>query len=297
MAPLIRKAIFPVAGLGTRFLPATKAMPKELLPIIDKPLIQYAVEEAISVGCTELIFVTGRTKRAIEDHFDGNAELVSNLRRQGKNGLAEMVHSIIPEHVNVVFTRQKEALGLGHAVRCAAAVVGDEPALVLLADDYILPSIDHDNPSKQLINAYRLRKSSYVCVMSVEPKDISKYGVIRPNVDKSAVDGILEKPAQRAAPSNLAAIGRYIIEPLVMSKLETLEPDHSDEIQLTDALDAVAIEGRLRYVTLLGQRFDCGKKLGYLDAIVHSALNDHTYAEAFADIVTKALVGRKRFPK
>ena len=264
-------------------------MPKELLPIIDKPVIQYAVEEAINAGCTELIFVTGRTKRAIEDHFDSNPELISNLRRQGKDVLADMVHSIIPENVSLIFTRQKEALGLGHAVRCASTIVGDEPALVLLADDYILPDPSCESPSQKLINAYGRDGGNQICVMPMPTELISRYGVIKPEKLGHGVMRIVEKPTPDKAPSNLAAIGRYLIEPTLMRNLETLKPGRNGEIQLTDALDVAAVNKNLNYVTLSGQRFDCGDKLGYLEAIMYSAMNNPKYAPDFIEMVSKAL--------
>ena len=285
----VRKAIFPVAGLGTRFLPATKAMPKELLPIIDKPIIQYAVEEAIEAGCTELIFVTGRTKRAIEDHFDGNPELVSALRRKGKPDIADMIDEIIPPHVNVIFIRQKAALGLGDAVRCASAAVGNEPALILLADDYILPEKGFKNPCEQLVAAYSIHGGCHVCAMPVPEEHISRYGIIDANSADQRVVNIVEKPTVAQAPSNLAAIGRYLIEPSIMKRLNNLLPKRDGEIQLTDALDAAAKDNALRYVIFSGRRFDCGDKMGYLEAIFYSAIQNPNYAEAFTKLINSAV--------
>jgi len=285
----VRKAIFPVAGLGTRFLPATKAMPKELLPIIDKPVIQYAVEEAIEAGCTELIFVTGRTKRAIEDHFDNNPELTAHLRRHGKTEIADSIQSIIPRGVNVIFTRQGEPLGLGHAVHCAAPIVGDEPALVLLADDYILPKPGSKSPSGQLAEAYRATGKSQISVTAVIDKYLSLYGVIEPEPTGQGVQKIMEKPGPGLAPSNLAAIGRYVITPTVMQKLAKIRPGNGGEIQFSDALDAEAGEGSLEFRIFSGRRFDCGDKVGYLSAIVHSALSNAEFSDDFREVLREAL--------
>ena len=205
--PPVRKAIFPVAGPDTRFLPAIKAMPKELLPIIDKPIVQYALEEAIEAGCTELIFVTGRTKRVIEDHFDTNPELNVHLKRQGKTDIAKSVQPIVPEGVNIIFTRQREPLGLGNAIQCAAPIVGNEPALVLLADDFILPKIGTASPARRLAAAYSAAGKSQISVMAVAKKYLSRYGVIEPEASGQGVRKIIEKPKPKSAPSNLAAIG------------------------------------------------------------------------------------------
>jgi UTP--glucose-1-phosphate uridylyltransferase len=256
-------------------------MPKELLPIIDKPIIQFAVEEAIEAGCTDLIFVTGRTKRAIEDHFDSNPELNAHLRRQGKADLAEDVQSIIPERVNVIYTRQREPLGLGHAIHCAAPIVGDKSALVLLADDYILPNKGSLSPSRQLCEGFSESGKSQVSVMEVPTDHLPRYGVINPDRDGRTVNQIIEKPKLSEAPSNLAAMGRYLITPDVMGRLAKTKPGVGGEIQFTDALDATARVGGLEFCKLEGIRYDCGDKLGYLEAIVHSALSNAKFGPDF----------------
>ena len=216
----VRKAVFPVAGLGTRFLPATKAMPKELLPIIDKPLIQYAAEEAIAAGLDTLIFITGRHKRAIEDHFDGNNELELALRLKGKNEMADMVKNILPEGIECVFVRQKEQLGLGHAVLCAERVVGNEPFALLLADDFLTYS--GKGITSDLISGYEKTGKSQLSIMKVDGPDISKYGVIVPNNKTGLVTGLIEKPNFENAPSNLASIGRYVLTPDIFDILKKI---------------------------------------------------------------------------
>src|SRR5215470_4488460 len=232
----VRKAVFPVAGRGTRFLPATKAMPKEMLPIVDKPLIQYAVDEAIASGITELIFVTGRNKRAIEDHFDRSPELESELAAQNKNDLLDAVKSVLPSHVTISYVRQPEALGLGHAVLCAAPVVGDEPFAVLLADDLI----DSEVPAtRQLIEQYECYKGSVVGVQRVPLEETSKYGIVAtgdPDAKTGIVTRFVEKPSPDKAPSNLAAAGRYVLEPQIFEALRKTQSGNGGEIQLTDAI-------------------------------------------------------------
>ena len=262
----VKKAVFPVAGFGTRFLPATKAMPKELLPIVDKPLIQYAVEEAIAAGIDTLIFVTGRNKRAIEDHFDVNKELELALRSKGKNEQADMVHNIVPSHVECIFVRQPEQLGLGHAVLCAERAVGGEPFAVLLADDFLTdyaPGVTAD-----LVDMH-LKKlvTSQLSVMPVDEANISQYGVIIPSSDGHGVLGVVEKPRQDEAPSNLASIGRYILTPDIFDTLRTLPAGSGGEIQLADALNFHAQDGLLEAIELNGKRFDCGSVDGFMSAI------------------------------
>jgi UTP--glucose-1-phosphate uridylyltransferase len=263
----IRKAVFPVAGFGTRFLPATKAMPKELLPIVDKPLIQYAVEEAIAAGIDTLIFVTGRNKRAIEDHFDVNKELELALRSKGKNDQADMVRNIIPPHVECIFVRQAEQLGLGHAVLCAERAVAGEPFAVLLADDFLTdysPGVTAD-----LIDAFEKTGVSQLSVMPVDEAYISQYGVIIPSTDGHGVNGVVEKPRQDEAPSNLASIGRYILTSDIFDSLRTLPIGSGGEIQLADALNLHAQGGLLEAIELRGKRFDCGSVDGFMNASVH----------------------------
>ena len=263
----VKKAVFPVAGFGTRFLPATKAMPKELLPIVDKPLIQYAVEEAIVAGIDTLIFVTGRNKRAIEDHFDVNKELELALRSKGKNKQADMVRNIIPPHVECIFVRQPEQLGLGHAVLCAEHAVAGEPFAVLLADDFLtdyVPGVTAD-----LVEAFERTGHSQLSIMPVDEVNISQYGVIIPSSDGLGVLGVVEKPIQDEAPSNLASIGRYILTPNIFDKLRTLPTGSGGEIQLADALNLHAQDGFLEAIRLKGIRFDCGSIDGYMSASAH----------------------------
>ena len=263
---LVRKAVFPVAGFGTRFLPATKAMPKELLPIVDKPLIQYAAEEAIAAGIDTLIFVTGRNKRAIEDHFDNNQELEMTLRAKGKHDQADMVKNILPEGVECIFVRQAEQLGLGHAVLCAERVVGNEPFAVLLADDFLTdcPGI---GVTADLIEAFNTSEKTQLSVMEVLGSDISKYGVVVPGETAGSVRGLIEKPSAENAPSNLASIGRYVLTPQIFDILRDQPVGTGGEIQLADAINTQAFAGAVGAVKLRGQRFDCGSVEGYLEAI------------------------------
>jgi UTP--glucose-1-phosphate uridylyltransferase len=269
MKPKVRKAVFPVAGLGTRFLPATKAMPKELLPIIDKPLIQYAAEEAIAAGLDTLIFVTGRNKRAIEDHFDGNNELELALRTKNKNEMADMVKNILPEGIECVFVRQKEQLGLGHAVLCAERVVGNEPFALLLADDFLTYS--GNGITSDLISGYEKTGKSQLSVMKVDGPDISKYGVIVPNNKTGLVTGLIEKPNFENAPSNLASIGRYVLTPDIFDILRNQSIGVGGEIQLADSINLQAESNRVETILLNGKRFDCGNIQGYVEAIKHMA--------------------------
>ncbi|MDA9136020.1 UTP--glucose-1-phosphate uridylyltransferase GalU [Ascidiaceihabitans sp.] len=269
MSSNIRKAVFPVAGFGTRFLPATKAMPKELLPIVDKPLIQYAAEEAIAAGIDTLIFVTGRNKRAIEDHFDNNQELEMALRVKGKYDQAEMVKNILPAGVECIFVRQPEQLGLGHAVLCAERVVGDDPFVVLLADDFL--TYEGDGIVSDLVSAYELSGKTQLSVMEVDGPDISKYGVVVPNGGSGSVAGLVEKPDANKAPSNLASIGRYVLTPDIFDILRTQPVGAGGEVQLADAINTQATKGAVQSVNLNGLRFDCGSVEGYLDAIMHVA--------------------------
>ena len=265
----IRKAVFPVAGFGTRFLPATKAMPKELLPIVDKPLIQYAVEEAIAAGIDTLIFVTGRNKRAIEDHFDNNQELEMALRAKGKFDQADMVKNILPDGVECIFVRQAEQLGLGHAVLCAERVVGSDPFAVLLADDFI--TSDGSGVTADLTSAYEATGKTQLSVMQVNGRDISKYGVVVPNMAHGSVAGLIEKPEADKAPSNLVSIGRYLLTPDIFDILRNQQPGVGGEIQLADAINTQAANNAVEAVKLNGRRFDCGSVEGYLDAIMHVA--------------------------
>ena len=267
--PEIRKAVFPVAGFGTRFLPATKAMPKELMPIVDKPLIQYAVEEAIAAGVDTLIFVTGRHKRAIEDHFDSNPELEMALRVKGKDEQADMVRHILPIGVECIFVRQPEQLGLGHAVLCAERAVGGEPFAVLLADDFL--DYEGNGVTNDLVRNFEKSAKSQLSVMEVNGPDISKYGVVIPGDKTGSVIGLTEKPNIEDAPSNLASIGRYALTPDIFDILRSQAPGAGGEIQLADAIHTQAQRGGVEAVPLSGLRFDCGSVDGYIDAIAHMA--------------------------
>ena len=271
----IRKAVFPVAGLGTRFLPATKAMPKEMLPIVDKPLIQYAVEEAVAAGVTELIFITGRNKRAIEDHFDSIPELEHELEGKNKLELLDAVQNIIPSHVSCIYTRQPRALGLGHAVLCAAPIVGNEPFLVLLADDLI----DATTPvSRQLVEAAHQYNGSIVATQNVNINETNKYGIVSGNlVDSKAtrLNGIVEKPAPEVAPSTQAVVGRYVLEAEIFDHLRRTQAGVGGEIQLTDGI-ASLLESRAVYAyEYEGTRYDCGSKSGFFHATLEFGRKYH----------------------
>ena len=264
---IIKKAVFPVAGFGTRFLPATKAMPKELLPIVDKPLIQYAAEEAIAAGIDTLIFVTGRNKRAIEDHFDANNELETMLRAKGKSAQADMVRNILPDGVECIFVRQAEQLGLGHAVLCAERVVGGDPFAVLLADDFLTdyePGVTAD-----LAQAFASSGKSQLSVMEVDWHDTSKYGIVIPNDRDPCIVGLVEKPDPKKAPSNLASVGRYVLTADIFDSLRGLKAGSGDEIQLADAINLLAIDGLVETVHVNGERFDCGSVDGFIQATLH----------------------------
>lgn len=280
----ITKAVFPVAGLGTRFLPATKASPKEMLPIVDKPLIQYAVEEAVEAGIELLIFVTGRNKRSIPDHFDKAYELEAELEAKGKDKLLEIVKNIIPPHVTCIYLRQSEALGLGHAVLCAKPVVGDEPFTVILADDLI------DNDKKgcvaQMVEAYEQHGASILSVQQVEPSETDKYGIVslKNKEDKEGyISGMVEKPKPEESPSTLAVVGRYILNPRIFHFLEKTQKGAGGEIQLTDAIADLLSEEQVYAYEFNGTRYDCGSKLGYLQATVELALKHPEVKDEFSD--------------
>jgi UTP--glucose-1-phosphate uridylyltransferase len=278
----IKIAVFPVAGLGTRFLPATKASPKEMLPIVDKPLIQYAVEEAVAAGMTHMVFITGRNKRAIEDHFDKAFELETELSQRGRQNLLERVRDIVPRHVTYTYVRQTEALGLGHAVLCARAVLGGEPFAVILADDLI----DAEIPVlKQMADVFEREQRSVIAVQRIPIQDSRSYGIIQGEPAQGRLyrlTAIVEKPDPQAAPSNLAVVGRYILTPSVLDLLERVVPGAGGEIQLTDAIAALLkLEGAFGY-EFLGTRYDCGSKLGYLQANVMYALKHPEVRRDFA---------------
>ncbi len=271
----IRKAVFPVAGMGTRFLPATKAMPKEMLPIVDKPLIQYAVEEAIAAGITDLIFVTGRNKRAIEDHFDSAPELEADLEAKGKLQLLEKVRNVIPSYVNCIYTRQPAPLGLGHAVLCAAPIVGNEPFVVVLADDLI----DADQSvTGQLVEAAHQHNGSVLGINNVDRSQTDKYGVIsgpRINGNTSQVTGIVEKPAPADAPSTLAVVGRYVLEPEIFEHLRRTQAGVGGEIQLTDGIASLLKARKVYGFEYEGVRYDCGSKAGFFQATLELGRKYH----------------------
>jgi UTP--glucose-1-phosphate uridylyltransferase len=269
----IRKAVFPVAGLGTRFLPATKASPKEMLSIVDKPLIQYAVEEAVAAGIDTMIFITGRSKNSIMDHFDKAYELENELAMSDKKDLLAIVQGIIPAHVKCVYIRQAEALGLGHAVLCAEAVVGNDPFAVILADDLL--RCQKVGCLSQMVEKYQHYHSSILGVETVEPAETEKYGVIdgkEAEKGLTKVELIIEKPKPEDAPSNLAVIGRYILSPSIFQHLQSTQKGAGGEIQLTDAIASMLKREAVYGMQVTGRRYDCGSKLGYLIATIEMAL-------------------------
>ncbi|HEX7047177.1 MAG TPA: UTP--glucose-1-phosphate uridylyltransferase GalU [Gammaproteobacteria bacterium] len=285
----IRKAVFPVAGLGTRFLPATKANPKEMLPIVDKPLIQYAAEEAVKAGAEVLIFITGRTKRSIADHFDSAYELETELELRGKKEMLELVQGIVPPHVSCVYIRQAEALGLGHAVLCAEPVVGDDPFFVVLADDLIA---NHGpNVLEQMRDAYLQDGCSVVGVQEIAAEDSRKYGVIKPAADSNRplvrIEDIVEKPAPEKAPSNLGVVGRYVLTPRIFEQLRKTQKGSGGEIQLTDAIAALLEYESIWACCFEGRRYDCGSKFGYLEATVELALEHPELRDEFRDYLLR----------
>lgn len=288
--PKIRKAVFPVAGMGTRFLPATKAMPKELLPIIDKPLIQYAVEEAVEAGITELVFVTGRTKRAIEDHFDHSPELETILEKSGKYELAKQIRDIVSKDVHCIFVRQPKALGLGHAILCAEPAVGNEPFAVLLPDDFMAGEI---KPTSDLVQHFETTGRPSLSVMTVPDEAVGKYGVIAPDGDPSnhvvRFSSIVEKPAPDQAPSNLAAVGRYVFGPEIFDYLRSISPGVGNEYQLTDAINCQIAETPMDALTIQCQRYDCGSKLGYFKALVDHALERPEFKDVAREYLAEKL--------
>jgi len=281
MTQSIRKAIFPVAGLGTRFLPATKASPKEMLNVVDKPLIQYAVEEAIASGITELIFVTGRNKRSIEDHFDKSYELEAELNAKNKTALLAIVRQVKPSHVNCVYVRQPEALGLGDAVHCAKNLIGDDAFAVLLADDLL-----NSNPPvlSQMMAVHQHYQSSVVAVQAIQPEQSTSYGVISGKAfDErlTKMSGVVEKPSPSSAPSNLGVVGRYLFTPAIFKHIQTVQPDADGEFQLTDAIQSLLQEQLVLAYQYEGVRYDCGMKLDYLKASVDIALAHPELQEEF----------------
>ena len=280
----IKKCVFPVAGMGTRFLPATKASPKEMLPIVDKPLIQYAVEEAVEAGCTEMVFITGRNKRSIEDHFDKAYELETELELRQKDKLLAHVRDILPSNITCMYIRQTEALGLGHAVLCAQAAVGNEPFAVILADDLI------DAPKgalKQMVDVYNQSGNSVLGVETVDPSQTGSYGIVEVEQLKNyqRITNIVEKPKPEEAPSNLAVVGRYILTPRIFDLLTNLPRGAGNEIQLTDGIARVLYPVFVLAHAFDGKRYDCGSKLGYLEATVAYGLKHPETGEQFKELL------------
>ena len=277
----IRKAVFPVAGLGTRFLPATKATPKEMLPIVDKPLIQFAVEEAIEAGLTDMIFVTGRTKRAIEDHFDKAYELETELAAKQKSDLLDVVRSVLPKGISCVYIRQAEPLGLGHAVGCARDVVGDQPFAVILADDLVDA---RPGALRQMVECAERHGGSVLGVEDVPRERTRQYGIVSttpvaPRTER--VSAIVEKPAPEVAPSTLAVVGRYILTPRIFALIDAVVPGAGGELQLTDAISALLLEEAVFAYRFDGIRYDCGSKLGYMKAMVDFGRKHHEIGPEF----------------
>lgn len=290
----VRFAVFPVAGRGTRFLPATKASPKEMLPIVDKPLIQYAAEEALQAGATQLVFITGSSKRAIEDHFDSAPELEAALEAQGKADLLEALRGIVPTNATCIYIRQPAPLGLGHAVLCARPVVGDEPFFVHLADDLI----DAKVPClRQMANVYDESGGSVLGVQTVEPRETDKYGIVAAEAvgDRlSRITSIVEKPKPADAPSNLAVVGRYLLTPRIFDKLQNIGRGAGGEIQLTDGIAALLADESVYAYAFEGKRYDCGSKLGYLEATVEYGLKHPQLGEPFVQLLARLLIDRLR---
>ena len=269
---MIRTAVFPVAGRGTRFLPATKASPKEMLPVVDKPLIQYAVEEALAAGARRLVFIPGASKRAIEDHFDSDSELEAMLARQGKSDLVKQLRSVLPSYASCIYIRQSAPLGLGHAVLCAQPAVGAEPFFVHLADDLIRSEVAC---LAQMAEVYEAKRASVLGVELVPRRDTEKYGIVAVEADKSLtsrVRSIVEKPKPAVSPSNLAVVGRYVLAPAIFEHLERIGSGAGGEIQLTDGIASLMREEAVYAYRFKGKRYDCGSKLGYLQATVEYAL-------------------------
>jgi UTP--glucose-1-phosphate uridylyltransferase len=278
----ISKAVFPVAGLGSRFLPVTKASPKEMLPIVDKPLIQFAVEEAAAAGITDMIFINGRNKRAIEDHFDKAYELETELAARKKTELLDMVQSVLPRGINCIYIRQAEALGLGHAVLCAQPVIGNEPFAVLLADDLIDAKVA---VMRQMTDIAKREQYSLIGVMPVAPAEIGSYGIVETDALSERlgrVTRIVEKPKPGATPSTLGVVGRYILTPRIFHHLHTMPPGAGGEIQLTDAISRLLDDEKVLAYRFEGRRYDCGNKLGYLQAMVDYGVKHSEVGEAFS---------------
>lgn len=284
MKQLVKKAVFPVAGLGTRFLPATKASPKEMLPVVDKPLIQYAVEEAAAAGIETMIFITGRNKHAIMDHFDKAYELEKELEERGKTETLDFVQGLLPKNIDCVFIRQSEALGLGHAVLCSKSIVGDEPFAVILADDLVEDS--RRGCMTQMVDMYAEYQQSILGVEKIDPSESKKYGIVATDAVSekiSDVKSIVEKPDPTDAPSNLGVVGRYVLTPKIFEKLEQTAKGTGNEIQLTDAISDLLSDEKVYAYEFEGKRYDCGSKLGYLIATVDHGLLHEELKDDFLD--------------
>jgi UTP--glucose-1-phosphate uridylyltransferase len=280
----VRKAVFPVAGLGTRFLPATKASPKEMLPVVDKPLIQYAVEEAYAAGVRHMIFVTGRSKRAIEDHFDTAYELESELEAAGKIVLLELVRSLMPDDMHCSFVRQPRSLGLGHAVLCAEPMVGNEPFAVLLADDLMVGLAGGESVLTQMVAAFRQQGRSLLAVQEVPLEQVNRYGIVAGEPAGGSlirIQNIVEKPSPENAPSRMGVAGRYILTPAIFEQLRTQPKGAGGEIQLTDAIARLMAHEAVYAFQYAGKRFDCGSKEGFLEATVELALQHPQVGKSF----------------
>ncbi len=291
----IRKAVFPVAGLGTRFLPATKTVPKEMLPIVDRPLIQYAVDEAVEAGCDTLIFVTNRYKHSVADYFDKAYELEQKLEKAGKHELLDVVRNVLPPHVRAVFVTQAEALGLGHAVLCAKPIVGDEPFAVLLPDDLIWngrKGVGGPGALKQMADAAEASGGSVIAVQDVPRAQTRSYGIVdAPKFDgrSGRIEGIVEKPTPEEAPSTLAVVGRYVLDGRIFDLLESTTPGSGGEIQLTDAIASLLSEQRVDAYRFQGTRFDCGTHLGLIEATIRYALDHETLSDGARRMMADAL--------
>jgi UTP--glucose-1-phosphate uridylyltransferase len=288
--PRIRHAVFPVAGLGTRFLPATKTVPKEMLPIIDRPLIQYAVDEAIEAGCDTLVFVTNRYKHAIADYFDKAYELEQKLEKAGKHEQLELVRNVVPEGVRAVFVTQAEALGLGHAVLCARPIVGDNPFAVLLPDDLIWSR--GEGALKQMTRRAETTAGSVVAVQNVPREQTGSYGIVETEAfDGRAgrITGIVEKPSPGEAPSDLAVVGRYVLSPAIFELLESTGRGSGGEIQLTDAIARLLVTETVEAYRFSGTRFDCGTHIGLIEATIRYALDHEKLSDAASEMMQSAL--------
>lgn len=290
MSSRVRCAVFPVAGLGTRFLPATKTVPKEMLPVVDRPLIQYAVDEAIEAGCDTLVFVTNRYKHSVADYFDKAYELEQKLERAGKSELLSMIRDVLPRHVRAVFVTQAEALGLGHAVLCARPVVGDQPFAVLLPDDLIWNR--GAGATRQLVELATQQQASVIAVQDVPIEQTRSYGIVATRDftgRHGEISAIVEKPRPEEAPSTLAVVGRYVLQPRIFELLESTKPGAGGEIQLTDGIAALLKEQKTLAYRFEGRRFDCGSRIGLIEATLQYALEDADLRDATKALMREAL--------